>query len=303
MRVIRYATPAEFLEAHQSALLVRECEYSLKLGLSLRLAEGQEPADSGRFYGIEDRDGKRVGQAIQTSPQRPLVLSHLPAEAAACLLERLQDDGFSGSELRGPEGTTTSFAEAWAKATNQAPELTMRNYLYEARSLAVPPSDGGELIVAEKTDHGLAFEWVKSFSRECNLHPPDPHAPDRHPPEEAQVIEETVSRLIPGGLLFFWRAKSGQFVSMAARSRESPNGATVSLVYTPERLRRRGYAGRVTGHLSQRILDSGKSFCALYTDVSNPTSNAIYRRLGYEVIGEGVEYTFVPRDSAAATTQ
>jgi ribosomal protein S18 acetylase RimI-like enzyme len=291
MRVVRYATPAEFLDAHQTALLVRECENSLKLGLSLRLAEGQESADSARFYGIEDRDGKPVGQAIQTSAQRPLVLSHLTAEAAACLFKRLKDDGFSGSELRGPGETTTPFADAWAKATNQAARLTMEHYLYEARSVAVPPNEGGELAVAEKTDHGLALEWVKNFSRECNL----------HQPEDTHLLEEVVSRLISGGLLFFWRAESGQFVSMASRNRESPNGATVSFVYTPEGLRRRGYAGRITGHLSQRILDSGRSFGALYTDASNPTSNAIYRQLGYEVIGEGVEYTFVPRDASAAT--
>jgi len=36
--------------------------------------------------------------------------------------------------------------------------------------------------------------------------------------------------------------------------------------------------------LSQRMLDSGMSFCVLYTDLGNPTSNAIYQRIGYNAI-------------------
>jgi predicted GNAT family acetyltransferase len=37
------------------------------------------------------------------------------------------------------------------------------------------------------------------------------------------------------------------------------------------------------------MLDAGCDFCVLYTDLANPTSNAIYRRLGYEMIGEVVD--------------
>jgi hypothetical protein len=44
--------------------------------------------------------------------------------------------------------------------------------------------------------------------------------------------------------------------------------------------------------LSARILDSGKAFCTLYTDLANPTSNAIYQRIGYQPLGDFREIRF-----------
>ena len=39
-------------------------------------------------------------------------------------------------------------------------------------------------------------------------------------------------------------------------------------------------------------MDEGRDFCFLFTDVSNPTSNSIYRRIGYEPVAEVVELRF-----------
>ncbi|MEO2005035.1 MAG: GNAT family N-acetyltransferase [Candidatus Poribacteria bacterium] len=46
-------------------------------------------------------------------------------------------------------------------------------------------------------------------------------------------------------------------------------------------LRGRGYASALVAKLSQHMLDSGFSFCVLYTDLANPRSNAIYEKIGY----------------------
>ena len=73
-------------------------------------------------------------------------------------------------------------------------------------------------------------------------------------------------------------------VSMAVAQGETPNACRVGYVYTPPEARGRGYASALVAELSQRMLDSGLSFCVLYADLSNPTSNAIYQRIGYEAI-------------------
>ena len=39
-------------------------------------------------------------------------------------------------------------------------------------------------------------------------------------------------------------------------------------------------------------LAAGRSFCFLYTDLANPTSNRIYVALGYERVCDSVEYAF-----------
>jgi predicted GNAT family acetyltransferase len=86
-------------------------------------------------------------------------------------------------------------------------------------------------------------------------------------------------------------------VSMAAASRPTPNGCSISLVYTPPERRRLGYASGCVAELSQRLLDSGKSFCTLFADLDNPTSNAIYQRMGFQPLADFREIRFAPARS------
>ena len=43
--------------------------------------------------------------------------------------------------------------------------------------------------------------------------------------------------------------------------------------------------------LSSRLRDAGYR-CILYTDLANPTSNSIYRRIGYRAVAEALRYRF-----------
>ena len=82
----------------------------------------------------------------------------------------------------------------------------------------------------------------------------------------------------------------------------TPNGIRIGPVYTPPELRGRGYASALTAQVSQLQLDRGKRFCFLYTDLANPTSNAIYRRIGYERVCDSRELAFTPGLTAAGLT-
>ena len=42
----------------------------------------------------------------------------------------------------------------------------------------------------------------------------------------------------------------------------------------------------------RKLLDGGRSYCFLYTDLANPTANRIYQRIGYEFACESAEYAF-----------
>ena len=57
----------------------------------------------------------------------------------------------------------------------------------------------------------------------------------------------------------------------------------VGPVHTPREQRARGYASAAVAQLSRRVLATGARVC-LFTDQANPTSNAIYQRLGYEPV-------------------
>ncbi|NIW24526.1 MAG: GNAT family N-acetyltransferase, partial [Gammaproteobacteria bacterium] len=80
--------------------------------------------------------------------------------------------------------------------------------------------------------------------------------------------------------------------AMVGAGRETPNGVCISAVYTPPQCRRRGYASIATAELSQRLLDSGKRFCCLYTDIDYPTSNAIYHAIGYTPVQDALDIAF-----------
>lgn len=78
---------------------------------------------------------------------------------------------------------------------------------------------------------------------------------------------------------------------MAANSEPLEGVVRVQAVYTPPERRNRGYAGACVGDLSGRLRDDGHQ-CMLYTDLDNPTSNSVYRRIGYRAVAEGLRYRF-----------
>lgn len=51
-------------------------------------------------------------------------------------------------------------------------------------------------------------------------------------------------------------------------------------------------ASALVAQVSQELLDGGRRLCFLYTDLANPTSNAIYRRIGYEHVCDSAEIDF-----------
>jgi predicted GNAT family acetyltransferase len=64
----------------------------------------------------------------------------------------------------------------------------------------------------------------------------------------------------------------------------------VDIVYTPAHLRGRGYAGAVTAEVSRAALAEGAQDVVLFADLSNPTSNALYQRLGYRALTDWAVY-------------
>ena len=78
----------------------------------------------------------------------------------------------------------------------------------------------------------------------------------------------------------------GEPVSFGGFGGLTPNGIRIGPIYTPPELRRRGYASALTAALTQMLLDRGRRFCFLFTDLANPTSNSIYQRIGFRPIGD-----------------
>ena len=67
----------------------------------------------------------------------------------------------------------------------------------------------------------------------------------------------------------------------------APHGAgmvRVGSVFTPVALRRRGYAAALVAEISRSARACGVADVVLFTDLTNPTSNAIYQQIGFRAV-------------------
>jgi predicted GNAT family acetyltransferase len=154
----------------------------------------------------------------------------------------------------------------------------MSQRIYTLTEVAAPTDASGHVRWARESDIPLVTSWFQAFCEE---------AVPGDPPTDP---ETNVRRFMETGKLALW--DDGQPVSMAGSSRGTPNGATVSAVYTPPECRGHGYASACVAALSQALLADGNQFCTLYTDRSNPTSNKIYQQIGYRPIADCAMYRF-----------
>jgi predicted GNAT family acetyltransferase len=131
--------------------------------------------------------------------------------------------------------------------------------------------------VAGVADRDLALAWWTAFSREVQS------LAGARP----SVVDE---RLSYGGITL-WEV-GGAPVSLAGLTRPVAGTVRVGPVYTPPELRGRGYAGAVTAAVSRAALADGVADVLLFTDLANPTSNALYQRLGYRPVEDRMILVF-----------
>jgi predicted GNAT family acetyltransferase len=101
--------------------------------------------------------------------------------------------------------------------------------------------------------------------------------------------ESFIDAALAGERLWLW--DSGGTVAMAVSSKPIAGVIRISAVYTPKEHRGCGYAGACVHAVSSRLTNAGYR-CILYTDLGNPTSNSIYRKIGYKAVGEAILYRF-----------
>ena len=108
--------------------------------------------------------------------------------------------------------------------------------------------------------------------------------------ELGRMVDARLASQVAGVALWI---DDGSVCSLAGFGGPTPNGIRIGPVHTPLASRGRGYGTTVTARLSRLLLERGHRFCFLYTDLANPTSNAIYTRIGYEPVCDSREISFV----------
>jgi RimJ/RimL family protein N-acetyltransferase len=227
-----------------------------------------------------------VTGAFMHTPGFPVFLTAMSGQAAAELAGLLAGTRPAVPGVNAPDQAAEAFADAWRPRTGDAVTVHRLMRLHRLGTLIPPhPAPEGGMRVAVRQDRDLLVEWFEAFAVEVD---------DAAAQDHAAAVDE---RLGYGGITV-WEA-DGAPVSIAGVTRAVHGMIRVGPVYTPPALRGRGYAGGATAAASQAALDAGATQVVLYTDLANPTSNALYERLGYDPVEDRVVLTFTPPDPAA----
>jgi predicted GNAT family acetyltransferase len=227
--------------------------------------------------------GGEVRAVFHRTPRGRLTLTTLSPEQADSLAAHLADLGHSLSGVTADHGTATAFAEAWQRHTDAAAVPDWRARLHRLGTLTPPEplAEGQGRVVGERDREQLVC-WCREF---C-----------------VDVKEEVSVNAIDAGSwadtrfadkgFTFWETPDGTPVSMAGSTAMVGGMIRVDPVYTPAHLRGRGYAGAVTVEVSRAALGAGATDVVLFADPANPTSNALYQRIGYVPVTEFAGYAF-----------
>jgi RimJ/RimL family protein N-acetyltransferase len=270
----------EYAATVHGLLSRRPAQHTILLGAieTLRAAGPAGYGPAAPLFGWWPGPDGEVSGAFLHTPPFPVALTSVPAPAAVELARVLAARGRAVGGVNTDPASAGAFARGWHDVTGDDVELRMRSRLYELRGLRWPaPRPPGQARLAGRADRGLLVTWSEAFHQEAQSGPEDPES----------MVDE---RLSYRGLTLWEDA--GQPVSMAGLTRPAAGQVRVGPVYTPPGRRGKGYAGALTCAVSQAAQDAGADRVLLFTDLANPTSNALYQRLGFEPVEDRAVWSF-----------
>lgn len=285
MQLIHLHDVDEFLDRAGDFLSAREAQNNLLLGIcsALRASRAEIEAElAPRFNVVVDEFDQVVAATLRTPPFRQVLSETHELAAVDLIVGALSDAGEPLPGVLGPKEAATRFAALWRERTGRAARLDTEERIYQLSEVVAPQPSEGRWRAAEPRDRALLAEWIVAFHDEAV--PDDP--PIAHPLDVAGRWIEGVGRQA-----YVWE-RDAQPVAFLGVSGATPNGIRIGPVYTPPEERGHGYASNLTAGVSQHLLDSGRRFCFLFTNLANPTSNKIYQAIGYRPVSDVDAYSF-----------
>jgi GNAT superfamily N-acetyltransferase len=242
-------------------------------------AFGERDPEMLTWYGSQGT----IEAALLRTPPHAYIFAGDPEPAClAALAELLLDPAnrLDGDEINLPEHGATAFTEAWATRAGRPARVAEQDRLYRLAELTYPePMPAGRAKLAEPADLPVAARFLAGFWSEV----------ERLTPQQVPMAALRIagSRIAEGNFLL-WLDGEQTPVSAAACIPIVAGSGRIGPVYTPPELRGRGYAGAVTAAAGQLLLERGAARVLLFANLDNPTSNALYQRIGYRAVADRV---------------
>jgi GNAT superfamily N-acetyltransferase len=254
-----------------------EDEHNLVLGLAGILGSTPATGPEGCFFATVEHGDEVVGAVFRTPPYKAGV-TRMPVAAASAVAGALATRYRELPALFGPVDEALAVGAAWAELRGVEARRGLPQRMYRLDEVVLPTGVPGSMRLAVEGDLPTVHRWADGFAEDAG-------GAFATPPR-------TRVGWVSGSGAFLWE-DAGTPVSMAVASGRTDHGVRIGYVYTPPERRGRGFASALVAALSRRQLDEGARFCVLYTDLTNPTSNAIYPRIGYRPLMDLVDVDFV----------
>lgn len=281
-----YAKADNFLARMQPLLEAQEAVYGLMLGVAGAVAaDPQRYGEHAPYFATVEDGGVIAAAAAMTPPYGVILYSERPDPQPGldAIAHDLVEHGWFvfGVNARVPLGA--HFAATWTRLLPARATVAVEERLFELRQVIHPSYSPGRMRHATPDDLELVAQWNVDFVAEALAG------------IEARDLDgarRRAERGIAAQMIYLW--DDGGPVSLAGLSRPTAHGISIGPVYTPPDRRGRGYASSLVAALSRRMLDDGRAFVTLFTDLANPTSNHIYQAIGYCPVCDYTLYRFDP---------
>jgi GNAT superfamily N-acetyltransferase len=264
------ADASEALSACEPYLISRPVEHNVVLTVLRRRITDPTP---GRYWWIDD-EGTVVGFAMQSPLSFHGAITPMATSATQTLVDVVSETAPDLPGVASDAASAASFAGNWAERLRIPVTPVEAQRVYRLVALHPPEGVPGRFRPA-KADRDILVAHRISF-----------HADTGEPGEldAAAAVERSLRRC------FVW--DDGGVVASAIATIPEAGVVRVGVVYTPLVHRRRGYASALVAATSAWAREHDHSDCILYTQLVNPTSNAIYRAIGYQPVAEVLRYRF-----------
>jgi predicted GNAT family acetyltransferase len=207
----------------------------------------------------------------------------LIGESDAAASEAFADDivaGLAGSARRdGSGGRMRCVRRKWKELTGRDCRLRVRLRQHVLTAVSDVPAAPGAPRIATAADSDWLIEKQIAFIDEVGM--PDP--PER--------LREVIPPRVERGDFRIWEDDGP--VAYAGFNDAAPDFARIAPVYTLPGHRGKGYATSLVAALSRELKGRGKRKLFLTTDIANPTSNAIYARIGFRPENDDCGFDFI----------
>ena len=213
-----YSSADAFLADNHDFLYKNEAANNLMIGIADRM-RGMEIQDDVLLSSIAEGADTLLVSLLTPPHDLLLVSKEINAKIIAFLIDDLIAQSIELPGILAENSTADLFCDMWQKRTGATPTLFRRERAHQLLKCREIEISSGYMRPAGEAEVDQIAAWIAEFHVVINEH------------IDTDAAKKMAERKIENEKIFVWVLDN--IVSMCASARESINGKTINLVYTP----------------------------------------------------------------------